>query len=207
MTTPGPKNTPHDPERANVTQLVHLVGQGDSQAAERLLPLVYDELRRLARARLAADAPGQTLQPTALVHEAYLRLIGPDAANAPSWNGRGHFFGAAALAMRRILVERARAHARVKRGGDGEHRARRVPLADDQAVEESDPAALLAIDETLERLEAYDPLKARIVMLRFFAGLTLEETAAALSLTVSEAKTHWSYARAWMHRELSKGER
>lgn len=192
-----------DPSPNHVTQLIALVGQGDSLAAEKLLPLVYDELRKLARSRLARENGGHTLQPTALVHEAYLRLVGSDPGK--SWSGKGHFFGAAARAMRRILVERARAKARLKRGGDGAHGAGRVDLADGHLADEPDPAELLAIDEVLERLEAYDAVKSEVVMLRYFAGLTVEEVSSAMGLSVSEVKTHWSYARAWMHRELTKG--
>lgn len=186
----------------NVTRLIDLANKGDSQAAEELLPLVYEELRKLARARLAHEAPGHTLQATALVHEAYVRLLGDDA----TWNSRGHFFGAAALAMRRILVERARSHARIKRGGDGEQRAGRVEL-DDGAMAINPPSEdVLAVDEALDKLRAYDEGKARIVMLRYFAGLTVEETAMAMGLTVAQVKGEWSYARAWLHREMTKGD-
>lgn len=189
-------------ESEHLTRLLRQAGEGDSKAAADLLPLVYDELRRLARARLANEAAGNTLQPTALVHEAYLRLLGPD--DAQRWDNRGHFFGAAARAMRRILIERARGHARIKRGGDGEHRARRVEMVDEMLANEPDPAELLAIDEALVRLEAYDSKKSEIVMLRYFAGLTIEEIAAALGLTVGVVKGEWSYARAWLHRELTR---
>ncbi|MCX5688496.1 MAG: ECF-type sigma factor [Planctomycetota bacterium] len=189
-------------ESEHLTRLLRQAGDGDSKAAADLLPLVYDELRRLARARLANEAAGNTLQPTALVHEAYLRLLGPD--DAQRWDSRGHFFGAAARAMRRILIERARGHARIKRGGDGERRARRVEMVDEMLANEPDPAELLAIDDALVKLEAYDTQKSEIVMLRYFAGLTIEEIAAALGLTVGVVKGEWSYARAWLHRELTR---
>lgn len=182
---------------AEVTQLLHAARDGDARATDELLPLVYDELRRLARSHLARESPGNSLQPTALVHEAYMRLLG-DAEVA--WNSRGHFFGAAALAMRRILVERARSRLRLKRGGD---RAR-VDLGEEAMAAEPPPDTVLAVDELLDRLQAYDPIKARIVMLRYFAGLTLEQTAAALDLTPSQVRTEWAYARAWMHREMSR---
>lgn len=188
----------------HVTRLLKQAGEGDPQASEALLPLVYDELRRLARVRLANEVAGQTLQPTALVHEAYLRLIGGEDAADPRWDNRGHFFGAAARAMRRILIERARGRARVKRGGDGEVRAVRVEMTDGMLAEEPDPAELLAIDEALRRLEAYDRQKSEIVMLRYFAGLTIEEIAAALGLTVGVVKGEWAYARACLHRELTR---
>lgn len=182
-----------------VTLLVRQAAAGDAHATDELLPLVYEELRRMARAHLADEAKGITLQPTALVHEAYLRLVG---GTDVEWNSRGHFFGAAALAMRRILVERARHHSRLKRGGDRS----RTPLTDLDMQETlgSEPGAetMLAVDELLDKLENYDSLKARIVMLRYFAGLTLEQIGAALELPHSKIKSEWTYARAWMHREL-----
>lgn len=187
----------------NVTLLISLAGKGDQQAAERLLPLVYDELRKLARQRMTQESPGQTLQPTALVHEAYIRLVGD--APQQGWNGRGHFFGAAALAMRRILVERARQRASLKRGGDGERPASRETLSEDALRSEPEPGQLLDIDAVLSRLEKNEPRKGELVMLRYFAGLTLDETAAAMAMTLAEVRTEWAYARAWMHRELMKG--
>ena len=191
-----PRATPPQPG-LHVTQLLQQAGGGDPRATDELLPLVYDELRRLARSHLGGEAPGHSLQPTALVHEAYLRLVG--SADV-SWHSRGHFFGAAALAMRRILVERARHHLRLKRGGG---RAR-VELGEDALAAEPQADSMLAIDQVLDRLAQYDPAKARLVMLRYFAGLTLEQTASALDLTLSQVRTEWAYARAWMHRELSK---
>lgn len=165
-------------------------------AAAELLPLVYDELRRLARARLGRE--GGTLQATALVHEAYLRLVGDED---PGWNGRAHFFGAAALAMRRIAVERARERACAKRGGA----MRRESL--DEALLVGDEPSLdhLALDEALTKLEAHDARKARVVMLRYFAGLELTETAAALEIGLATVKSDWAYARAWLLREMERG--
>jgi RNA polymerase sigma factor (TIGR02999 family) len=162
-----------------------------------MLPEVYDELRKLARARLARERqPNQTLQPTALVHEAYMRVAGDDQARR--WDRRGHFFAAAALAMRRILVERARYYQRIKHGRDED----RVDL--DSGIMRVDPALtdLVAVDEALTRLEQTDPRKAQIVSLRYFAGLSVEETAAALDLSEATVKNEWKFARAWLHRAL-----
>ncbi|MBL8860877.1 MAG: sigma-70 family RNA polymerase sigma factor [Planctomycetes bacterium] len=173
-------------------------GDAARQAAADLLPLVYDELRALARARLAREGAPQTLQATALVHEAWLRLVGPED---PGWKGRGHFFGAAARAMRHVLVDRARARGRDKRGGG----AQRVTL-DAAAVVSAEPDGdVLALDEALTRLEAHDPRKAEVVLLRHFAGLELDETAAALGVSASTVKADWAYARAWLLRELERG--
>jgi RNA polymerase sigma factor (TIGR02999 family) len=182
-----------------VTELLSALGAGDQRAAADLLPLVYEELRKLAQARMVKE-PAQTLQPTALVHEAYLRLVGD--ADRAKWNGRGHFFGAAAQAMRRIMVERARSQARLKRGGD----RRRVALEDNAVATESAGDDLVALDRALERLEVQDPRKAQVVMLRYFAGLTVEETAAALDLSPAMIKKEWTVARAWLHRELGKAD-
>ena len=166
------------------------------ERAEELLPLLYDELRALARARMAAEAPGQTIQATALVHEAYMRLVG-DAD--PGWNGRSHFFGAAAQAMRRILVERARGKSRLKRGGDRE----RVELGDIGAADtERANDAILAVDEALARLERQDPRKGRIVNLRYFAGMTIEQTAQALEISVGTVEREWRFVKAWLQVEL-----
>jgi RNA polymerase sigma factor (TIGR02999 family) len=171
--------------------------QGDPHDAARLLPLVYGELRRLAARRLAGEPSGQTLQPTALVHEAYLRLVG--SRGDAGWDGRGHFFAAAAEAMRRILVENARRKGRKKHGGD----CARVDLEDADLACRMPPEELLALDEAMTRLEAEDPLKARLVRLRFFAGLSLEESARVLGVSPVTAKRYWRYARAWLHREVS----
>lgn len=180
------------------TALLRASRQGDEHASRRLLALLYEELRELARRKLAREPAGQTLQATALVHEVYLRLVKDDDAR---WDHRGHFFGAAAEAMRRILIERARAKGRIKRGG----RHERVAL--DEGAARTAPAQtadLLALDEALTRLEAIDARKAQIVKLRFFAGLSLEETAAALERAPSTVKSDWAYARAWLGRELAE---
>ena len=221
---------------SDITQILAQVRHGDAAAAEQLLPLVYDELRKLAAVRLAHEQPGQTLQATALVHEAYLRLVGPERRVGPevpdcaeksevggqmsevtssisdvrsptsnqsrsaigTYNGRGHFFAAAAEAMRRILIERAHRKRQVSRGGDRQ----RVPL---EAVDLADepPHDLLALDEALSRLENHDALAARLVKLRFFAGLTMPEAAAALEIPLRTAERNWTYARTWLHRELT----
>lgn len=163
--------------------------------SEELLPRVYEELRRLAAAKLAREGPGQTLQATALVHEAYMRL---DAGGGALWDSPGHFFGAAALAMRRILVERARRVGRVRHGGDRE----RVPLTDVHAAETDDAVDYVALDEALRRMEKEDPRMAQIVMLRFFAGLSVEATAEAMGLSATTVKREWACARAWLYDEL-----
>jgi RNA polymerase sigma factor (TIGR02999 family) len=168
-------------------------------SSEELLPLVYDELRRLARARIAREPAGLTLQPTALVHEAYLRLIGNGADETVKWDRRGHFFAAAALAMRRILVERARHYKRFKHGSGQQ----RVELNADQVAIDPSMTDLVAIDEALDQLAAYDARKAEVVMLRYFAGLTVEETAHAMNLSPATIKNEWMLARAWLHRALA----
>ena len=174
----------------DVTRLLDAIEAGDPHAADRLLPLVYEELRRLAAQKLGQEKPGQTLQPTALVHDAYLRLVGRDEEQ--HWDGRGHFFAAAAESMRRILVENARRKKRQKRGGD----RKRVDLADHPAP--SDDDRLLALNDALERLAGEDPLAARVVELRHFAGLGHEQVAAVLEITVYQARQKWTYARAWL---------
>jgi RNA polymerase sigma factor (TIGR02999 family) len=181
----------------DVTRILAALEQGDPQAAGQLLPLVYDELRRLAAKKLAGEKPGQTLQATALVHEAYLRLVG--AGNEQHWDSRGHFFAAAAEAMRRILVEAARHKRSLKRGG-GRVREEfdEVLLAAPEPVED-----LLALDEALEKLGARDPVKAELVKLRYFAGLTIEEAAAALNISSATAKRYWTYARTWLYQEIT----
>ena len=180
---------------SDVTRILGRVQQGDPHAAEELLPLVYEELRKLATHKMANEAPGQTLQPTALVHEAWLRLVGSDN---PRWDNRGHFFAAAAEAMRRILIERARAKARARRGGHLE----RVSLAQvTLAIEDSDDM-VLAIHEALDRLAGVDPLKAEVVKLRYFIGLNHAEIAQVLALSEPTVRRHWSFARAWLYAEL-----
>ena len=182
---------------SDVTQILERVEHGDGTAAEELLPLVYEELRKLAAAKMANEPPGQTLQPTALVHEAWLRLAGPREGQA--WENRGHFFAAAAEAMRRILIESARRKSRLKRGGQQE----RVDLDQVQLATESDPATVLSIDQALERLAKAHPQKAELVKLRFFVGLSLPEAARALNLSETTAKRHWAFARAWLYGELA----
>jgi RNA polymerase sigma factor (TIGR02999 family) len=178
---------------ADVTQMLNAIAQGDPQPAAELLPLVYEELRKLAAARMAAEAPDHTLQPTALVHEAYLRLVGTDAGQP--WGGRGHFFAAAAEAMQRILIEAARHKGRVRHGGG----RKRVELDDACSLAEPPPHDdLLALDEALRRLEAGQPEVAAVVKLRYFAGLTAEEAAAALDISLRTANRHWAFARAWL---------
>ena len=181
----------------DVTHILFAIEQGDPAAAEQLLPLVYDELRRLAAQRLAGEGPGHTLQPTALVHEAYLKLVGPGPQ--PAWNGRMHFFAAAAEAMRRILVENARRKKSLRRGGD---RAR-LDLDDVQpTVPESDPD-LLALDGALTKLATNDKVKADLVQLRYFAGMTSAEAAQVLGISKATADRYWAYARAWLHEEIT----
>jgi RNA polymerase sigma factor (TIGR02999 family) len=179
------------------SQLLERASAGDAQAASRLMPLVYDELRRLAAGYLRRERKGQTLQPTALVHEAYLRLIGP--GDHP-WAGRTHFLAIAALSMRQVLVDRARRRAAAKRGGD----AQRLTLDDTvlAAAPAGDALDLVALDDALTRLEALDPLQARIVELRYFGGLTVEETAAAVELSPATVKRHWTLARAFLKKAL-----
>ncbi len=179
----------------DVTRILSGIEQGDPTAADKLLPLVYDELRRLAAAKMAREKPGQTLQPTVLVHEAYLRLV--DVDKTQKWNGRGHFFGAAAEAMRRILVENARRKQSAKHGGGG----RRISL-DEANPAESTRDDLLAVDEALSRLEELWPEKAKLVKLRYFAGLTILEASEALGVSHATAERHWTFARAWLYSQL-----
>jgi RNA polymerase sigma factor (TIGR02999 family) len=182
---------------SDVTRILSAIEQGDPHAAEQLLPLVYDELRRLAAQRLAQEAPGQTLEATALVHEAYLRLVGVDKAQ--HWHSRGHFFAAAAEAMRRILVERARARATLKRGGH----VRRIDLDQLSLAEEDRSPELLALDEALGDLERHDPQAAGLVKLRYFAGLTHQQAAAALGIGRRAADRLWALARAWLYQRIA----
>lgn len=181
-----------------VTLLIDAAGAGDRAAAEKLLPLLYDELRRLAKARLAAERPGQTLQATALVHEAYIRLLGPEQAGREGWQGRGHFFAAAAEAMRRILIERARAKGAAKRGGSALH----LTLDPDLVRLDEPPEGLIELHEAIARFETEESEIAMLVKLRFFGGLTLKQAAAALELPQTTADRHWAYAKAWLFAAL-----
>lgn len=181
------------------TRLLNAIGQGDAQAAGDLLPLVYDELRKLAAHRMSGEAAGHTLQPTALVHEAWLRLVGGDS---PQFDGRGHFFAAAAEAMRRILIDRARQKNSLKRGAGAE----RVKLDDLEIATAADNDTLLLVDEALTKLTGEDPDSAAFIKLRFFAGMTNEEAAQALNLSERTARRHWSFARAWLYREIRRME-
>jgi RNA polymerase sigma factor (TIGR02999 family) len=183
---------------SEVTRILSAIEQGDPSAAAQLLPLVYDELRRLAAAKLANERPGQTLQATALVHEAYVRLV--DVAEPQHWNGRGHFFAAAAEAMRRILIDQARRKQADKHGGG----RLRVDLPEDLAAPTARPDDLVALDEALSRLERHDPDAARLVKLRYFAGLSHQEAAEALGLSRGAADRLWALGRAWLFRQLSK---
>lgn len=175
---------------SDVSRLIEAAGRGDPQAGRELLPLVYDELRKLAAARLANEAAGQTLQPTALVHEAYLRLVGDEV-----WDGRGHFFAAAAEAMRRILVDNARRKKALKRGGEG----RREPLTDLPAHDDDE---VIELDGLVDRLAEVDPQAGELVKLRYFAGLTMKECATAMDVPLRSAERTWTYARAWLRREV-----
>jgi RNA polymerase sigma factor (TIGR02999 family) len=180
----------------DVTRILSAIAKGDPHATEQLLPLVYDELRKLAAEKMAHERPGQTLEATALVHEAYLRLV--DVKRAQHWNSRGHFFAAAAEAMRRILIENARGKAREKRGGDWQ----RVNFEELDVTTSVSPDQLLALDDALVRLAALDHLAAELVKLRYFAGLPLDQAAEALGISTATAYRHWAYARAWLSTEL-----
>src|SRR5438477_4714088 len=185
---------------SEVTRILTAIEQGDPSAAAQLLPLVYDELRVLASQRLAHEQPGQTLQATALVHEAYLRLVGTEEVQ--SWDSRRHFFAAIAEAMRRIMIDRARDKRRLKRGGNW----RRLRLDDIDLSVAEPPDDLPALDEALQKLVQEDPVCAELVKLRFFAGLTLEEAAATLGIARRSADRYWAFARSWLYAELSKGD-
>lgn len=182
---------------SDITRMLDRVQEGDLKAAEELLPLVYEELRRLAAHKMAAEPSGHTLQPTALVHEAWLRLAGPRDS---SWNGRNHFFMAAAEAMRRILIERARRKGRQKRGAH----AVPIPIHELDCAAGADSDALLLVEEALEQLAARDSLKANLVKLRFFVGLNLEEAGQVLGLSEATAKRHWAWTRAWLYEAIEK---
>ena len=183
---------------SDVTRILSAIEEGDAQAADQLLPLVYEELRKLATQKMAQEKPGQTLQATALVHEAYLRLV--DVDKPQHWDSRAHFFGAAAEAMRRILVDNARRKASSKRGAEGD----RIDLLDLAEQANDDPVDLLALDEALAKLEQQHPEKAHVVKLRFFAGCTLEETAEILGVSRATAQRTWTYARAWLFGQLNR---
>jgi len=181
-----------------VTRIINAIEQGDPKAAEELLPLVYEELRVLAAQKMAQEKPGQTLQATALVHEAYIRLIGGEAGN---WKGRTHFFAAAAEAMRRILIENARRKKRLRHGGDKQ----RVEMQDADLTIDAPCDELIALDEALTKLGEEDPARADLVKLRYFAGLTLEQAAEMLGISRATADRYWSYARAWLFDQINKG--
>ncbi len=182
----------------DVTRILTAIEQGDAKAANELLPLVYEELRRLAARKMSQESPGQTLQATALVHEAYIRLVG---SQAPGWKGRTHFFAAAAEAMRRILIENARRKRRLKRGGN----QLRVGLGDAGAAIDEPSEDLIALDEALAKLAAEDPVKADLVKLRYFAGMTIEQAAEMLGISRATGDRYWSYARAWLYDQINKG--
>jgi RNA polymerase sigma factor (TIGR02999 family) len=190
---------------SDVTQILGAIERGDAQAAAELLPVVYDELRRLASRRLAQERPGQTLQATALVHEAYLRLVGPEGANSV-WTGRNHFFAAAAEAMRRILIESARRKHTDKRGG-GMQAVSLEGLALAETADGATPEDLLSLDEALTHFAEEDPVKAELVKLRFFAGLSIEEAAAVLGISRATAARYWDFARSWLFAEMSGRQR
>jgi RNA polymerase sigma factor (TIGR02999 family) len=181
---------------SEVTRILSAIERGDPHAAEQLLPLVYDELRKLAAQKLAQESPGQTLEATALVHEVYLRLV--DVPNPQQWDSRGHFFAAAAEAMRRILIDNARSKARSKRGGG----RKRVDLEEANLATRATPDELLIIDDAISKLAAEDPAAAQMVKVRYFAGLSVSEAAEAAGLSRSSAYEHWAFARAWLHCEL-----
>jgi RNA polymerase sigma factor (TIGR02999 family) len=182
---------------SDITLILNAVQQGDPKAAEELLPLLYNELRKLAAQKMANEAPGQTLQPTALVHEAWLRLVG---SGQEHWNSRGHFFGAAAEAMRRILVERARRRRVLEKGGFAE----KSDLDESQLVVTAPAEELIAVDEALDRLAAEDPAAAEVVKLRYFVGMTMPEAAEALGLPLRSAERLWTFARAWLRQALGR---
>ena len=183
---------------SNITRILAAIEKGDARAADQLLPLVYEELRRLAAQKMAREKSGQTIQATALVHEAYIRLVGSQKQN---WNSRTNFFVAAAEAMRRILIENARRKQRLKRGGDQE----KLHLDDVELAVEEPAEDVVALDEALEKLSSEDPVKANLVKLRYFAGLTTKQAADMLGISQATAERYWSYARVWLFHELKKG--
>ncbi len=196
----GPGGRGHEADMSDVTQILDAIGRGDAKATDELLPLIYGELRLLAAQKLSHEPPGHTLQATALVHEAYIRLVG---TGSRSWNGRAHFFGAAAEAMRRILVENARRKKRLKRGG-GQNR---VEL-DDVALAIDEPADnVLALDDALGKLAEEDRQVCELVKLRYFAGLTLQQTAEIMGIPCRTADRYWAYARAWLFQEIAGSDR
>ena len=180
----------------DVTRILNAIDKGDAKAANELLPLVYEELRRLAAHKMSQEPPGQTLEATALVHEAYIRLVG---SNSHGWSSRTHFFSAAAEAMRKILIDNARRKQRLKRGG-GQNR---VDLENAEIAAAEPSTDILALDEALSKLAKKDPVKAELVKLRYFAGLTIEQAAGMLGISITTTKRHWTYARAWLFRELT----
>jgi len=184
-------------DMSDPTRIFHAIENGDARAADELLPLVYEELRKLAAGKMANEPPDQTLQPTALVHEAWLRLTAKDPVQ---WNGRAHFFGAAAEAMRRILIDNARRKHALRHGG----RQQRVDILEQDIAAATADESLIALNEALDKLAAQDKPKAELVKLRFFVGLTIEEAADILGISVATAKRHWNYARAWLHVEISR---
>lgn len=181
-----------------VTKILEQIESGNSTAAENLLPLIYDELRKLAAAKLVSERPDHTLQPTALVHEAWLRIVEDNRGNRRAWNSRGHFFGAAAEAMRRILIDHARKFKAEKRGG----KRQKIQLESWNHPAAEHPEKLLELDEALHRLEQLDKVKADLVKLRFFAGMTVKEAADALGISTATAERYWAYSRAWLHAEI-----
>jgi len=181
---------------SDVTQILQQIESGDPSAAAELLPLVYEELRKLAAAKMIAESPDHTLQATALVHEAYLRLV--DVDRAQHWDSRGHFFASAAVAMQRILVDQARRKRRLKRGAE----CQRIPLQEIELESGFSPDAMIALDEAITKLEGESPAQAKVVQLRFFVGMNHDEIARALQISEVTARRHWRYARAWLRREL-----
>jgi len=184
---------------SDVTRILNAIERGDAHAADELLPVVYEELRLLAAQKMSHERPGQTLQATALVHEAYIRLVGPEAQ---SWDSRGHFFAAAAEAMRRILIENARRKKRLRHGGNHQ----RVEMQDADLAVQAPPDELIALDEALTKLAEQEPVVAELVKMRYFAGLTLEQAAEILGIARRTADRYWAYARAWLHREITKAD-